>query len=557
MDNNQNEMNVNAKEANPVERPKEESWKAAFAENAEFATANGATVNTGTPFSVPTGTAWKSRREDTEALQKMKEKFSFFGPATLAYAVFYAFCMFQNDAGIAFLFFIIATQVYLCVALKQLDMKLKKGSAFYLTAMLLLAVSTFCTDDAGIIIFNKTGIFLLAISLLLKNFYQTNEWGLGKYLQSILLSGVGCLEELERPFTDTAEHMKKGGKDGKNLGYVLLGLVISFPVLAVVIGLLADADVFFRQIAYDVVDVINAESIVWVMSRILLVFLFTYILIARLCRHSLSESVTDHRNGEPVLAITVTGLLTLVYLLFSGIQIFGLFLGQMQLPQGYTYAEYAREGFFQLLAVSIINLVLVLSVMSFFKESKVLKGILTLMSLCTFVMIASSVMRMLMYIQNYDLTYLRILVLWTLGLLTFLFVGVLISIYSRKFPMFRYSMVVVTILYLGLSFGHPDYLIASVNVRKQTVDYKYLERLSADAAPVLIPYIQQSGTVKIYREEDGKVWFDSTGDSSERTAPISFGLGYLDKLVEEKMDSGIRTFNVSRYIAAEQCRGFE
>ena len=226
----------------------------------------------------------------------MKEKFSFFGPATLAYAVFYAFCMFQNDAGIAFLFFIIATQAYLCVALRQLDMKLKKGSAFYLTAMLLLAVSTFCTDDAGIIIFNKTGIFLLAISLLLKNFYQTNEWGLGKYLQSILLSGVGCLEELERPFTDTAEHMKKGGKDGKNLGYVLLGLVISFPVLAVVIGLLADADVFFRQIAYDVVDVINAESIVWVMSRILLVFLFTYILIARLCRHSLSESVTDHRR---------------------------------------------------------------------------------------------------------------------------------------------------------------------------------------------------------------------------------------------------------------------
>ncbi|MFR8843973.1 MAG: DUF4153 domain-containing protein [Waltera sp.] len=51
---------------------------------------------------------------------------------------------------------------------------------------------------------------------------------------------------------------------------------------------------------------------------------------------------------------------------FSGIQIFGLFLGKMQLPEGYTYAQYAREGFFQLLAVSILNLILVLVCLSFF-----------------------------------------------------------------------------------------------------------------------------------------------------------------------------------------------
>ena len=42
--------------------------------------------------------------------------------------------------------------------------------------------------------------------------------------------------------------------------------------------------------------------------------------------------------------------------------LFGLFLGKMQLPEGYTYAQYAREGFFQLLAVSILNLILVLAV---------------------------------------------------------------------------------------------------------------------------------------------------------------------------------------------------
>ena len=56
-----------------------------------------------------------------------------------------------------------------------------------------------------------------------------------------------------------------------------------------------------------------------------------------------------------------------------------------------------------------------------FRESKILKAILTIMSLCTFVMIASSAVRMIIYIRYYYLTYLRILVLWALALLTLLF----------------------------------------------------------------------------------------------------------------------------------------
>ena len=48
------------------------------------------------------------------------------------------------------------------------------------------------------------------------------------------------------------------------------------------------------------------------------------------------------------------------YVLFCIIQIFSLFLGKMQHPAGYTYARYAREGFFQLLFVCMINVCLVL-----------------------------------------------------------------------------------------------------------------------------------------------------------------------------------------------------
>lgn len=500
-------------------------------------------------------------------LEKMREKFSFFGPITFLYACFYAFCMFQNGSGVTFPFFIAASLLYLCFSLLKLEITLKRGSVFYMISMMLLAVSTFCTDDARIIAFNKTGIFLLMMSLLLKQFYETSKWKLGKYLGSIFVMCLACLSEIGRPFADATAYFRgdegyeEGQSKNKYFWYVVLGVLLAVPLLVIVIALLAGADAVFRQITSDLLDGINFGNIVNVIFRITFLYFASYMLLAYLCKHSLSEEVKDHRHGEPILAITITTLLSLVYMLFSGIQIVYLFLGKMSLPEGYTYAEYAREGFFQLLAVSILNLILVLICMSYFKESKLLKSILTVMSLCTFIMIASSALRMLIYIRFYDLTFLRLLVLWGLALLFVLFVGVIISIYREQFPLFRYSMVVVTLLYLVLSFSHPDYIIAAVNVENieadgAYIDYWYLSRLSADAAPVLIPFMERNGYDMNYfydRTEDGEE--DSLAYkvrvSSQRSAE-GFGYAYLYHVRESLDNFGIRTYNVSRHMALLQ-----
>ena len=237
----------------------------------------------------------------------------------------------------------------------------------------------------------------------------------------------------------------------------------------------------------------------------------------------------------------------------------------MKLPEGYTYAEYAREGFFQLLAVSILNLIIVLATMSFFRGSKILKTILTIMSLCTFVMIASSAMRMLLYIRSYDLTFLRIFVLWALAVLFVLFVGVIAGIFQEKVPLFRYSVTVVTVLYLALSFSHPDYIIARVNLADAPqsiqearagengdyaqVDYSYLSQMSADAAPILIPYLDKLGyDLTLYSEEYikktafGEEWLTSS-------EPDGFGWYYLERIKYRLERMSPRTYNISRHMA--------
>ena len=525
--------------------------------------------NKGVPVGVAMGTPPLTvipGAKDTEETKKLKENYQFFGPATAAYALFYAFCMYKNESGITFPFFVASSLLYFYYSLKKLELTLKSGSAFYGVSVMLLAIATFCTDDQRIITFNKIGIFLLVISFLISQFCNTAKWGFGKFAATIPEVLLSSLEELIRPVQDMAGFAKKEQSQGtRRVIYVFLGLLLALPLFLIMAALLSSADVLFRQITDAVLGFINLGNVFGVVFRVVLCYFATYMLVARLCRRKIREEVRDHRTGEPILAITVTSMLSLMYLVFSAIQIFGLFLGQMKLPAGYTYAEYAREGFFQLLAVSIANLVIVLFCMAFFRESKVLKGVLTVMSLCTFIMIASSAMRMILYVSTYDLTFLRILVLWGLAVLSLLFLGVVIQIFKQDFPLFRYGMVVVTVFYIGLAFSHPDYIIAKYNLEysvKDPVDVRYLKDLSADAAPVILPYLREKGydlsqiTAGAEKYKDSNLKYSSwkidksdwkTKDSSDQP-----WLDYANEIRRDYIERGIRNFNLSRYFAFQE-----
>lgn len=501
------------------------------------------------------------KKPDTPETKKMKENFQIFGLASFLYACLYAFCMYRNSSGVTYPFFVAGSLCYICYCFAKLEISLKKGSVFYTVSMMLLAVSTFCTDDGRIIALNKLGIFLLTISFLLATLYDTRRWNLSKYVGAIcqMFMAIG---ELDRPFRDAGWYIKNKmkSKNSKVL-YVVLGLVIAFPIFMVVLPLLISADAVFRNMTERLLEHLRLGNILLVIFMWAFMFLASYCILSYLCKKTINQEVKDGRRGEPMIAITIATLLTLLYLVFSVIQIVYLFMGNMTLPSGYTYAEYAREGFFQLLAVSVLNLIFVLIGLGCFKESKVLKGILTVMSLCTYIMIASSAMRMIIYIRWYYLTFLRIFVLWGLAVLFLLFTGIIISIIKEGFPLFRYSMVTVTLCYMVLSFCHPDYFIARVNVASTDLetrsaffegepyeDYRFLSHLNADAAPVLIELMIEEGydLNAYYQEDPSDKAYEVGVRSNERTG---FGYYYLDRLKERNAHNGIRTFNVSRFLS--------
>lgn len=507
---------------------------------------------------------WGQRSEPQTLYQeKVKENFHIFGISTFLYACLYAFCMYRNESGVTYSFFVAGSLVYICYCLSKLGITWKKGNGFYMISMILLSVSTFCTDDGRIIFFNKLGVFLLTISMLLSIVYDTKKWNLGKYLSAICSSCTMALGQLGTPFGDAVWYCKnKLDKKNSKYLYVLVGLVITVPLFVVVFLLLTSADAVFRNMADSVLADFNFSDVMSVAWMIGFMFLASYCLLVQFCKKTLKEEVTDNRRGEPLIAIPVVTVLSLLYLVFSGVQILYLFMGNTELPVGYTYAEYAREGFFQLLTVGILNLIIVLVCLYYFKAHKLLRIVLTVMSACTFIMLASSGMRMIIYIQYYYMTFLRILVLWSLAVLFLLFVGVMIYTHKESFPLFRYSMVVVTCLYLCLSFSHPDYWIAKVNVASMQEersdffqgrayhDYRYLSTLNADAAPVLLEFLDEQGYDLAYYTEE-KDWYYSLGGREDKE---SFGYYWLEAMEVRTEEMSLRSFNVSRFLMEQNVK---
>lgn len=501
----------------------------------------------------------------------IKENFHIYGVASILYGILYVFCMYKNDAGITYPLFVAGTIGYIVFVLHNLEMKLKKESRFYMIAILLLGISTFCTDDGRIIFFNKTGVFLLTIAMVLDVVYETVHWNLEKYLGSIIQVCALSLTEIGKPFSDAAWYCKHklGQKHSKYL-YLLIGIGITIPVVGIVFGLLASADAVFRNMTETLFADIAMGDLCLMALMFLFMAIISYSLVAYISEKTLKEEVKDVKKWEPLIGIPVASVLSLLYLVFSGIQIVYLFMGNLQLPAGYTYAEYAREGFFQLLAVSLINLALVLIGLYYFKPSKVLRVVLMIMSLCTFIMIASSALRMVIYIQYYYLTFLRILVLWSLAVLALIFVGVIAYIAKERFPLFRYCLVVFTCFYIGLSFSHPDYWIAKVNLEstKETRsaffkgeaydDYAFLSNLSADAAPVMVKWIADGGfTTNVYygHETTMENYLKMNGYIVNATwqveinEKITCAYWYLKSLRENCSDLSLRKLNVSRFLA--------
>ena len=455
-----------------------------------------------------------------------KTRFSILFRPTLVYAILFTFCLYDNAKGILVAVLGLITVLYCNLIDRRQMHERKRDRLLYEIAFVLLALSCGLTDNDGIVFFNLVGMLFVLVVMLLHDHQDDDSWSIMKYLTEMVRTGVNAINGLSHFPNDIREENEQAESGRKKVtGYILIGLLIAMPMLAIILALLHSADIVFASVLNDMFESFDVTTSVLITLMMVFAFFFTYAGMRYFIRQSPVQPEGERKRYEPIIAITALTVISVVYLLFSGIQIAYLFIGNMTLPDGYTYAEYAREGFFQLLAVCALNLMIVLFVLAWFREHIVLKVLLSVISGCTYIMIASSAMRMVMYIREYNLTRKRILVLWALLVIGVLLAGVIVQIFKKDFRLFRYSLAVCVVCYLVLSFGRMDYWIARYDVDHCVTEHKdrgiqwfestaepdvpldYLAELSCDAAPIIADY--KGSWANDYRESIYDVQYDT------------------------------------------------
>jgi hypothetical protein len=203
---------------------------------------------------------------------------------------------------------------------------------------------------------------------------------------------------------------------------------------------------------------------------------------------------TPLRRWEWAMPLVV---LDVLFASFVAVQLTVLFGGRRHVlsTTGLTYAQYARQGFWQLLAVTGLTLALVaVAIRKAARASRPDRTIVRVLlgSLCflALIIVASAVHRMSLYEQQYGFTRLRVFV----STIEFWFGAVLVLVLVAGIRMAgswlpRAVLASAVLAMLALAAINPDAYIAKHNVDRydQTgqIDAEYLATLSADAVPAL------------------------------------------------------------------------
>lgn len=458
------------------------------------------------------GAAW-GRTKESPLVGKLRRNYGYFGGLCLLYGVLFAFCLYRNPNGITYPLLVFATIGISYQMLRKIGFAIKKDTVIYVVGMVLLGIGTAMTCSEFLIFFNTVGILLLFLTAMMHQFYADENWSFPIFIKNLTVISFTVVEHVFWPFVHGAAYLagareESGTGKKKSAAAVSLGLLIAIGLLLVIFPMLLRSDMIFAGLFENIIWDFRFETSIEIILMFLIGFVASYAFFSALCSKQFEENEERQKNYPALIAVTFTGILAAVYILYAGIQVLYLFLKLGGLPEGVTYSEYARKGFFELLFVGIVNFILVLVCKALFRKNKVLYGILTVICGCTFVMIASAAYRMMLYVQIYHFTFLRVLVLWFLTVLAFIMAGVTISIYKKSFPLFRYIAVAVGCGYILFSFAKPDRLVAEYNLRHMEAysiqDLRYmLYNLSDDAAPVIAELDADRVRIHSYDRETG------------------------------------------------------
>ncbi len=456
--------------------------------------------------------------DSEENMVKKQNIFLLVGSVILA--IVFNILFYDKRLGISYPIFVLAFYGVIIFVLRDKIM-FKANFGMLLTVPIIMLSFTYLFFSNEIFIFFN--FLIIPVLILMQTLLITNnnvyKWFDARFIIDLLNAMfIRTLSYVFKPFILISKIIKNktGARKVSVVSKVVIGLILSVPLSAIVISLLSEADDVFGHWVKGITDMfinLNMEDFIAQLIIGLLVgaVIFSYLWSLyndnnKQPDKNLNENIQIKKVWDPIVVLTMLISVNLIYVIFTVIQFTYLF-GSVSslLPEGVTYAEYARRGFFELIVVTLINVSILTGIINFTRKenvivAKVLKILNSLLVACTMVMLLSAHFRMSLYEEAYGYTYLRV---FTHAFMIFIFAiltATLIKVWKESFSLLKSYMVIGITAYVAINYFNADAFIVNNNIKRfnnpqiNVIDTQYLSYLSDDAVPYLVELLESSDT---------------------------------------------------------------
>ncbi len=430
-------------------------------------------------------------------------------PLALLIGIVWDVLFWEKAPGVSFPLFIVVCLAGAIFLLRSEGIRPAKSSVFLMVGVVLLAVFTFIRRDP------LTNLLSYALTLLftviLADTYHNGAWtrfNLSDYIrESFTILGGMIVFPWKFLFSESRSSDEENTTPRKSaILPVLRGLLLAVPILLVFTLLLSSADMVFSQQVEALLQNFKienfgeyfAQGIVALMIACMIIGL---VKIAEVYGQKAAPQVSQGGAMKPFLGFTegATVLIAVMVLfsVFVAIQFRYFFSGEMNIGEtGFTYAEYARRGFGELIWVAVFSLLMiqvlrtVLKVQTL-KQRNLLTGLIVGLVSLTMVILVSSYQRLSLYESAYGFSRLRsyshFFILW-LGLLL---AGTVVLEVLKQPRAFANAVLAAMLGFaLTLNLINVDAFIVRQNLNRveqgMELDAQYLTSLSSDAIPRML-----------------------------------------------------------------------
>jgi hypothetical protein len=417
------------------------------------------------------------------------------------------FLFWKKTPGINFAIYVTLCLVAGLLLLRTEGHRPTRKTLLLLPLIALFAVMTFLRQEPMTI--SLSVVMTLFLMGLFAISFLGGRWPLYSLLDYLkgFLSLLGSM--IARPLGFSAEVKREQAQVGEGSASrvwpVVRGILIALPIVAIFAALLSSADLVFGQRLEDFIELFKLEKLPEYIFRLAYILVGAYAL-AGVFLHAALQSKDEKLIGEdkPVVpsflgfteAVIVLGSVAVLFSVFVFVQFQYFFGGQANIQiDGYTYSEYARRGFGELVAVAFFSLILILSAGSVTRrEAKIQRRVFSGLGIgivaLVLVMLISAFQRLVLYETAYGFsrlrTYTHVFMFW----LALLLVAVVVLEILHRERIFALAAILASLGFaLSLGIMNVDGFIVRQNVDRaiqgETFDVSYLADLSSDAVPTL------------------------------------------------------------------------